>query len=58
MTGMRVNREVELGLEIPPDYIFYEDTRVRTWLKKTLEKVDNSLNVKEETVVKCKHLKI
>ena len=30
-------------MEIPLDYIFYEDSGETIWLKKALEKVDNSL---------------
>ena len=48
----------EFGLEIPLDYICNSESRVKTWLKKAIEKVENSLNVKGEKVVKYKHLKI
>ena len=41
-----------LGLEAPVDYIFYGDSRKITCLKKTLGKLDNSLNVKVEKWVK------
>ena len=58
VTGTRVNRIAEFSPEIPLDYIFYEDSGVANWLKKPLEKVDNSLDVKTEKVVKYKHLKI
>ena len=43
--------ESEFGLEIPVDSIFYGDSRVTTWLKKALEKLDNSLKVKVEKCV-------
>ena len=56
VTGTRKERGAEFSLEIPLHYIFYGDSRVTTWLKKALEKVDNSLNVKGEKVLKCKHL--
>ena len=58
VAGTRVNRGAKFGLEIALDWNFYEDSRVTTWLKKALEKVYNSVNVKGEKVVKCKHLKI
>ena len=58
VNGTWVNRAAEFGLEIPLDYSFYGDSRVTTWLKKALEKVDNSLNVKGEKVVRYKHQKI
>ena len=57
MTGTRVNQDAQFSLEIPLDYFFYGDSRVKTWLTKTLEKVDNSLNIKGKKVVKYKHLK-
>ena len=34
VTGTRVNRGLEFGLEILVDYIFCEDSRVTTLLKK------------------------
>ena len=49
-----MNRGAEFGLKIALDYIFYRDSRVTTWFKKVLEEVD----VKEESVVKYKHLEI
>lgn len=52
-----MNRGAEFGSEIPPDYTFYGGFIVTNWLKKALEKLDNSLNVKVEKRVK-KHLKI
>ena len=52
VTGTRVNRGAEFGLKIPLDDTFYEDSRVITWLKKVLEEVDNSRNLKGEKVVK------
>ena len=52
VTGMRMNREAEFCLEIPLGYIFYGASRVTTWLKKALEKVDNLVNVKGEKIVK------
>ena len=58
VTGARVNRGAEFGLVIPLDYIFYGDSSVTNWLNKGFEKVDKSLNVKGEKVVKYKHLKI
>ena len=59
VTRTRVNRIAKFRPEIIPlDYIFYEDSGVTNWLKKPLEKVDNSLDVKTEKVVKYKHLKI
>ena len=51
VTVTRVNRGAEFGLEIPLDYIFEEDSTVKTWIKKALEKVDNFKTVK---VDKCK----
>ena len=53
-----MNRGAEFGSELPPDYTFYGGFIVTNWLKKALEKVHNSLNVKGETVVKYKHLEI
>ena len=47
-----MNREAEFCLEIPLGYIFYGASRVTTWLKKALEKVDNLVNVKGEKIVK------
>ena len=58
VSRMRVNRGAEFGQEIPFDFIFYGDSRITTSIKKSLEKEDNSLNVKGEKVVKYKHLKI
>ena len=43
--------ENEFGLEIPVDSICYGDSRVTIWLKKALEKLDNSLKVKVEKCV-------
>ena len=40
VTGKRVNRGVGLGLEIPVNF-FYGDARVITWVKNSLEKLDN-----------------
>ena len=52
VTGKRVNRSADFGLEILVDYIFYGGSRVTTWLKKALEKLDgNSLNIKVQTCV-------
>ena len=52
-----MNQDPQFSLEIPLDYFFYGDSRVTTWLKKALEKVDNLLNAKGKKVVKYKHLK-
>ena len=52
LIGKRVNRGAGFGLEIPVDYNFYGDSRITTWLKKGLEKLDNSLNVNVEECVK------
>ena len=41
---MQVDRSAGFSLEIPADYIFYGGSRVVTWLKGALEKLDNSLN--------------
>ena len=38
--------------------IFYGDSRVTTWLKKALDKLGNSLNLKVEKRIKWKRLKI
>ena len=46
MTGKRVNRNVALVLEISVNV----DARVTTWVKNSLEKLDNELYVK---VKKC-----
>ena len=51
VTEKRVNLGVGLRLEIPVNY-FYEDTRVIAWVKSTLEKLDNELQVKVKTCVK------
>ena len=56
VAGTRVNRGAKFGLEFLRN--FYEDSRVTTWVKKAVEKVYNSVNVKGEKVVKYKHLKI
>ena len=58
VTDTRVNRSTEFGLEIPLDYIFYEDSGITNSYKKASKTVDNSLDVKGEKVVKYKHLKI
>ena len=50
-TGTRLKRGAEFGLEIPLDYIFYEDSRVTTWLKKALEKVYNSINNQSSVMI-------
>ena len=42
MTGKRVNRSVALVLEISVNV----DARVATWVKNSLEKLDNELYVK------------
>ena len=52
VTVKRVNQGAGFGLEITVDYIFYVDSRVTTWLKKPLEKLGNSQNVKVEKCVK------
>ena len=57
VTRSQLNPGAKFGLEIPRDYIFYGNSTVTICLKKALEKVDNSLNVKGEKVVKYKHLK-
>ena len=42
VTGNLVNRDDGFGLKIIPiEYIFYGDSRVTTWLRKSLEKLDN-----------------
>ena len=46
MTGKRVNRSVALGLKISVSV----DARDTTWVKNSLEKLDNELYVK---VKKC-----
>ena len=46
-----VKRGLRFGLKIP-DYNFYGDSRVTAWLKKALEKLGNSLNLKVEKCVK------
>ena len=50
MTGKGVNRGVGLGLEILVNYFFYENARVLTRVKNSLEKLNNELHVK---VKKC-----
>ena len=44
VTGKRVDRGVELGLKIPLNF-FYWDARIITWVKNSLEKLDNELHV-------------
>lgn len=44
VTRMQVDRSAGFSLEIPADYIFYGGSRVVTWLRGALEKLDNSLN--------------
>ena len=51
MTGKRVNRGARLGLEIPVNYFFSGDARLITWVKKSLEKL-NELHVKVKKCVK------
>ena len=51
VTGKRVKRGLRFGLKIT-DYNFYGDSRVTAWLKKALEKLGNSLNLKVEKCVK------
>ena len=40
----------QIFLEILVDYIFYRVSSVTTWLKTALEKLDNSLNEKAESM--------
>ena len=51
VTGKKVNRDVGLRLEIPVNY-FYSDARVITWVKNSLEKLDNEFHVKVKKCVK------
>ena len=39
-------------LEALVDYIFYVESEIKIWLKKALEKLNNSLNVKVENYLK------
>ena len=50
VTGKRVNRGADLGLEIPVTYFFYGDGRVIAWLKNSIEKLDRCI---DEKVSKC-----
>ena len=43
VTGKRVKQVAGFGLEIPVEKFFYGDSRVTTWLKKGLEKLDHTL---------------
>ena len=50
VTGKRVNRGAGFGPEIPVECIFYGHSRITTWLRKSLEKLDNSLKCKSRQV--------
>ena len=50
VTGKRINRGADLGLEIPVTYFFYGDSRVIAWLKNSIEKLDRCI---DEKVSKC-----
>ena len=53
VSGKRVNHGVEVGLEIPLNYLnyFYGDTRVITLVKNSLEKLVNELHIKVNNCV-------
>lgn len=46
VTGKRVNRGAGMGLEIPVDYYFYGDKRVIDWFKKSIDKLDQTIDKK------------
>ena len=51
VTGKRVNRGAcLLGLEIPMDYTFYDNSRVVLWLEKAFKKITENIDAK---VAKC-----
>ena len=52
MTGKRVNRCVGSGSEIPGSYLLYRDAKVITWVKNSLEILDNQLHVKLKKRIK------
>ena len=52
VTWKTVNRGVGLGLEIPVNYFLYGDTKIMTWVKNNLQKLDNELHVKVKECVK------
>ena len=54
MTGKRLNGGAGLGLEILVN-VLYGDPEVTTWLKNSLEKLDNELLIKVKKCVKEKH---
>ena len=45
VTGKRVNRGIDLGVETPADYFFHEENRVIEWFRKSMETImlSNSL---------------
>ena len=48
--GKRIIRRVGYGLEIPAEYIFYDNEKAIQWTKRTLDGVDG--NVKKK-VLRC-----
>ena len=48
--GKRINRGVGYGLEIPAEYIFYENEKAIQWVNRTLDGVGG--NVKKK-VLRC-----
>ena len=55
VNGKRVNLVVGLGLKIPVNYFFYGNARVITWMKISLQDLDNELHVKGKKCVKQKY---
>ena len=51
VTEKRVNRGAGFGLEIPVNYVIYRDSIIKTWIKKALEKLENSENIKVEKLL-------
>ena len=45
-TGKKVYRGAGLGLEIPVDYFFYGESRVITWFKNSIGKLDLCIDEK------------
>ena len=52
VTEKGVKQGAGFGLEIPVYYIFYVGSRVTIWLRKALEKLGTSLNIKVDKCVK------
>ena len=47
-----MNGGAGFALEIPVGYVFYGGSTVTTWIEKSLEKLDNFINVKVWNCIK------